>query len=105
LLYFSLSFFSLFLSIPYHPSIYGSQISHSLPHSDDRHPSQGKWRILLWWRITHEPTCSAKATSHKLLENINIPSRRGRNLASWALNSVSWFLPQIAVTSQRIWSV
>ena len=69
-LYVFLSFLFLLLSISYYPCVYGSRISHSRPHSDDRHPSRGKWRILLWWRITHEPTCSAEATSHKLLENI-----------------------------------
>jgi hypothetical protein len=100
-LYFSLSFFlfSLFLAI----LLCTALRSATLPHSDDRHPSQGTRRILLWWRITREPTCSAKATSHKLLENINIPSRRGWNLASWVLKSIPWFLSQFVVTSQRMW--
>lgn len=33
---------------------------------------------------------------------INIPRRSGGSLASWALYSIPWFLPQFVVTSQRL---
>jgi hypothetical protein len=41
----------------------------------------GIWGILPWWRITQNPMCFARTAAHKLVENKNIPSRWGMNVA------------------------